>query len=69
MSALLRNFVAGRYVDAADGATSPVVDPSTGEAYAQAPVSGAADVDGALRAAHGALRFTIDPDLRIVSSS
>jgi betaine-aldehyde dehydrogenase len=50
----LRNFVNGDYVPARDGRTSDVVDPSTGEAYAQAPVSGAADVDAALRAAAAA---------------
>src|ERR1700722_18937012 len=39
---------------ARDGATSPVTDPSTGEAYLRAPVSGPADVDDALRVAAGA---------------
>ena len=38
----LQNFVGGRVVPARDGATSPVVDPSTGEAYLAAPVSGIA---------------------------
>jgi betaine-aldehyde dehydrogenase len=47
----LRNFVNGEQVDAASGRTSEVADPSTGEAYAQAPVSGPADADAALRAA------------------
>ncbi|MBO2464283.1 gamma-aminobutyraldehyde dehydrogenase [Actinomadura violacea] len=47
----LRNFIGGEYVDAKDGRTLEVVDPSTGEAYAQAPVSGAEDVDAAFRAA------------------
>jgi betaine-aldehyde dehydrogenase len=47
----LYNFVGGRLVPARDGATSAVVDPSTGEAYLRAPVSGSADVDGALRIA------------------
>ncbi len=51
---LLRNFVNGDYVPARDGRTSDVVDPSTGEPYAQAPVSGPADVDAALRAAAAA---------------
>jgi betaine-aldehyde dehydrogenase len=49
--ATLRNFVNGKYTDPSEGTYSDVVDPSTGEAYAQAPVSGAADVDEALRAA------------------
>ena len=48
---MLRNFVDGRETDATDGRTSTIVDPSTGEEYEQAPVSGAADVDAALRAA------------------
>ena len=50
----LRNFVNGKYTDPRDGAYSDVVDPSTGEAYAQAPVSSAADVDEALQAAAAA---------------
>jgi betaine-aldehyde dehydrogenase len=50
-SATLHNFVNGEYVAAASGQASEVVDPSTGEAYAQAPVSGPADVEAALRAA------------------
>ncbi|GAA2726405.1 gamma-aminobutyraldehyde dehydrogenase [Actinocorallia aurantiaca] len=52
--ALLRNFVNGEYVEARDGSFSDVVDPSTGEVYAQAPVSGAADVEGAYTAAAAA---------------
>jgi betaine-aldehyde dehydrogenase len=48
---VLANFVGGEYRPALDGRTSEVVDPSTGEAYLQAPVSGAADVDAALRVA------------------
>ena len=50
----LRNFVNGKYTDPHDGAYSDVVDPSTGEAYTQAPVSGAADVDEALHVAAAA---------------
>ena len=47
----LRNFVNGQFADAASGAVSEVVDPSSGEAYATAPLSGAADVDAAMQAA------------------
>jgi betaine-aldehyde dehydrogenase len=47
----LKNFVGGKYADTRDGRTSEVIDPSTGEAYAQAPLSGAEDVDAALRTA------------------
>jgi betaine-aldehyde dehydrogenase len=50
----LRNFVNGQFTEATSDAVSDVVDPSTGEAYATAPVSGAADVDAALRAAAAA---------------
>ncbi|MDI2127512.1 gamma-aminobutyraldehyde dehydrogenase [Yinghuangia seranimata] len=47
----LRNFIDGKFVDAADGRTMDVIDPSTGEVYATAPLSGAADVDAAMSAA------------------
>jgi len=50
----LKNFVNGEFVAARADQTSEVVDPSTGEAYALAPVSGPADVDAALRAAEAA---------------
>jgi betaine-aldehyde dehydrogenase len=53
-SATLRNFVNGAYADPRDGGYRDVVDPSTGEAYASAPVSSAADVDAAMRAAAAA---------------
>src|SRR5690349_3836643 len=59
-SAMLRNFVNGEYVAAASGQVSEVVDPSTGEPYAQAPVSGPADVEGTLRAAAGAFEVWRD---------
>jgi betaine-aldehyde dehydrogenase len=48
---VLANFVGGKQTPAHDGRTSEVVDPSTGEAYLRAPVSGPADVDAALRVA------------------
>ena len=50
----LQNFVNGKYVDVSDGRTSDVIDPSTGEVYAQAPVSGRQDVDAAMQAAAAA---------------
>ena len=59
-SATLHNFVNGEYVGAASGQVSADVDPSTGEPYAQAPVSGPADVDAALRAAAGAFEVWRD---------
>jgi betaine-aldehyde dehydrogenase len=48
---VLRNFINGEFTDAADGATSEVINPSTGQAYATAPLSGAADLDAAYAAA------------------
>jgi betaine-aldehyde dehydrogenase len=50
----LGNFVNGERATAASGQSSEVTDPSTGAAYARAPVSGPADVDAALRAAAAA---------------
>ena len=47
----LQNFIGGAYRDADDGPLAPLVDPSTGEPFAEAPVSGRADVDLALRTA------------------
>jgi betaine-aldehyde dehydrogenase len=47
----LRNFVNGEYVDAKDGRTAELTDPSTGEVFAVAPLSGAADVELATAAA------------------
>ncbi len=51
---ILRNFVDGKFVDAVDGRTLPVVDPATGEAYATSPLSRAPDVDAAMQAAANA---------------
>jgi betaine-aldehyde dehydrogenase len=47
----LQNFVGGEYRDAADGRTATLVDPSTGEGFAEAPLSGPADVEAACQAA------------------
>ena len=46
-----QNIVDGERVDAASGETYDVIDPTTGEAYAQAPMSGPEDVERAYRAA------------------
>lgn len=50
----LRNYIDGEFRDAADGRTTEVVNPVTGEAYATAPLSGQADVDAAMAAAAAA---------------
>ena len=46
-----RNFVNGSFVDAKSGETTNVIDPATGQVYAQAVLSREADVDLAMRAA------------------
>ncbi|BCY07621.1 gamma-aminobutyraldehyde dehydrogenase [Actinoplanes sp. L3-i22] len=50
----LHNFVGGAAVAPVDGRYSDLVDPSTGEVFASAPVSGAEDVDRAMTAAAAA---------------
>ncbi|GIG38455.1 aminobutyraldehyde dehydrogenase [Cellulomonas phragmiteti] len=50
----LTNVVDGRDVPARDGATTAVIDPSTGQEYARAPRSGPPDVEDAYAAAHRA---------------
>ena len=51
---VLHNVIDGAAVAPADGRYEDLVDPSTGEVFASAPVSGPADVDRAMRAAAGA---------------
>jgi betaine-aldehyde dehydrogenase len=50
----LQNFIDGEFVDAADGATAPVVNPATGEQIAEMPLSSEADVNRAVEAARRA---------------
>jgi betaine-aldehyde dehydrogenase len=47
----LRNFIGGQWADASSGQRAELIDPSSGEVFATAPVSGAAEVDAAVRAA------------------
>ena len=49
-----RNFINGEFVDGAAGETYDVLDPSTGETYAQAVLSREEDVDRAYAAAEAA---------------
>ncbi|MSZ16154.1 MAG: aldehyde dehydrogenase family protein [Actinobacteria bacterium] len=49
--ATFKNFVNGNYVEAADGRTTDIIDPSTGQKYADAALSGSADVDAAMSVA------------------
>jgi betaine-aldehyde dehydrogenase len=50
----LRNFINGEFVDSANGQTEEVINPSTGEVIAEAPLSTAEDVDRAVAAARTA---------------
>ena len=51
---IIRNFIDGSHADAADGRTSDLINPSTGETFAAAVLSGPEDVDQACRAAQRA---------------
>ena len=44
---VVRNFIDGQLVDAKDGATTDLVNPSTGEVFGHAPLSTGVDVDAA----------------------
>ena len=55
MTRVVQNFINGQLVDAADGRTSDIINPTTGEVYAQAPLSGLEDVNRAYAAANNAL--------------
>ena len=50
----LLNYVGGEFRPSQEGETLDIVNPSTGEVYATSPLSGPADVDGAMRAAQAA---------------
>ncbi len=52
----LNNFIAGSSSPSLSGASSEIINPSTGNAYANAQLSGAADVDTALNAAANAFQ-------------
>ena len=50
----LRNYVNGEFKPSQEGKTLDVVNPSKGEVYGTAPLSGEADVDSAMKAAQAA---------------
>ncbi len=54
MSRTIRNFVNGEPVEALGGETQDLINPTTGEVFAQAVVSGPQDIDRAYRAASDA---------------
>jgi betaine-aldehyde dehydrogenase len=47
----LQNFVGGQWTDLSYDSRADIIDPSTGEVFATAPVSGAAEVDAAVASA------------------
>ena len=49
MTQELSNFIHGKKVASSDGQTTDLIDPSTGEVYATAPLSRAADIDAAFQ--------------------
>ena len=50
----LQNFINGKLVDGSSGEVTTLINPATGEAFATAPKSNAADVDKAMKAASAA---------------
>jgi betaine-aldehyde dehydrogenase len=50
----LQNFINGQKVSSSSDKTQDLINPATGEVFAQAPVSNAADVDKAMKAAEKA---------------
>ena len=60
----LKNFVNGEYVEPESGRYSDVVNPATGETYAQAPISSEQDVDRAYGAASARVRGMARLDAR-----
>src|ERR1700730_4926418 len=49
----LQNFIGGKFVDS-EGETLDIINPSTGEVYASAPISTKAEIDAAFKAATAA---------------
>ena len=47
----LQNFVGGQWTDTAFDSRADIIDPSTGEVFATAPISGEAEVDAAFASA------------------
>ena len=50
----VQNFINGELRDAADGRSTDLIDPASGEVFASAALSGEADIDAACRAARDA---------------
>ena len=56
MSRQIQNFINGESVPSSSGTTQELINPSTGEVFATAPVSNADDVDAAFSAASTAFK-------------
>lgn len=54
MARTIKNFINGQSVEAADGQTTDLINPTTGEVFAQASLSGAEDITRAYAAADAA---------------
>ena len=54
---MFRNFIDGQYVNGVEGRTTSIIDPATGQKYAEAVLSGEADIDMAMKAAERAFRL------------
>jgi len=50
----LQNFINGKSVPSSSGKTQDLINPATGEVFAKAPVSNAADIDAAMKSAASA---------------
>ena len=50
----LQNFINGKSVDSSSGETTTLINPATGQPFSTAPISNAADVDSAMKAAANA---------------
>ena len=50
----LQNFINGTSVSSSSGETQDLINPATGEVFAQSPVSNAADINAAMNAASSA---------------
>ena len=59
----VQNFIGGELVDSVSGATMPLVDPSTGEEYATAPISNEQDIDNAYGRCQGIRRLEAHPQI------
>lgn len=53
----LQNFINGQKVSSSSDKTQDLINPSTGQVFAQAPVSNAADIDKAMKAAEKAFEI------------